>query len=60
LCGRLMSFGSMGEISHCGVDVFDFVKIDGQWLVSNSMRTVEPEACAELRPSDTSSLRPHD
>jgi hypothetical protein len=49
-----------GETNHCGVDVFDFVKVDGQWLVSNSMWTVEPEACAELRPADTSKLRPED
>jgi hypothetical protein len=49
-----------GETSHCGVDVFDFVKIDGTWLVSNSTWTVEHEACPELRPSDTSSLRPQD
>ena len=49
-----------GETSHCGVDVFDFVKIDGKWFVSNSMWTVEPEACDELRPVDTSKLRPED
>lgn len=55
---RLMSFGVDGETSHCGIDVFDFVKIDGQWLVSDSMWTGEPEACAEVRPADTSNLRP--
>ncbi len=49
-----------GETSHCGVDVFDFVKIDGKWLVSNSMWTVEPNACAELRPVGTQKLRPED
>lgn len=49
-----------GETTHCGVDVFDFVKIDGKWLVSNSMWTVEPEACAELRPVEASNLRPED
>lgn len=49
-----------GETTHCGVDVFDFVKVDGKWLVSNAMWTVEPEACTELRPSDTSILRPKD
>lgn len=49
-----------GETTHCGVDVFDFVKIDGKWLVSNSMWTVEPEACTEVRPLDTSDLRPED
>lgn len=49
-----------GETSHCGVDVVDFVKIDGKWLVSNAMWTVEPEACAELRPVDPTKIRPED
>jgi hypothetical protein len=49
-----------GETSHCGVDVVDFVKIDGQWIVSNAMWTVEPEACDELRPADVGDLRPAD
>ena len=49
-----------GKTSHCGIDVFDFVKIDGVWRVSNSMWTVEPNACAELRPADASQLRPED
>ncbi len=49
-----------GETTHCGVDVFDFVKIDGRWIVSNAMWTVEREACAELRPGDPSMLRPGD
>jgi hypothetical protein len=47
-----------GETSHCGVDVFDFVKIEGEWIVSNSMWTVEPNACAGLRPADAAILRP--
>lgn len=49
-----------GETSHCGVDVVDFVNIDGEWLVSNAMWTVEPEACTELRPVEASNLRPKD
>jgi hypothetical protein len=49
-----------GKTSHCGVDVFDFVKVDGVWRVANSMWTVEPEACAELRPKDPSAIRPAD
>jgi hypothetical protein len=53
-------FWEDGKTSHCGVDVFDFVKIDGQWLVSNSMWTAEPDACPELRPVDASQLRPAD
>jgi len=47
-----------GKSSHCGVDVFDFVKIGGEWRVANSMWTVEPKACDELRPSDPSIIRP--
>lgn len=47
-----------GQRSHCGVDVFDFVKIGGEWRVSNSTWTVEPDACDELLPADTSLLRP--
>jgi hypothetical protein len=49
-----------GKTSHCGVDVFDLVRIDGQWLISNSMWTAEPDACAELRLEGTSHLRPAD
>ena len=49
-----------GETTHCGVDVFDFVKVDEKWRVSNSMWTVEPDACTELRPADASKLRPED
>jgi Putative lumazine-binding len=49
-----------GNTSHCGIDVMDFVKIDGRWLVSNAMWTVEPDACAELRPVGTATLRPED
>jgi len=51
-------FWKDGETSHCGVDMFDLVKIDGAWRVANSMWTVEPDACGELRPADASQLRP--
>jgi len=49
-----------GKSSHCGVDVFDFVKIDGEWRVANSMWTVEPDACEALRPADAGAIRPAD
>jgi hypothetical protein len=49
-----------GQTTHCGVDAFSFAKIDGVWKVSNSMWTVEPNACAELRPRDESLIRPRD
>jgi hypothetical protein len=53
-------FQTDGVTSHCGVDVFSFAKIDGVWKVSNSMWTVEPNACAELRPIDPNAIRPSD
>jgi hypothetical protein len=49
-----------GKTSHCGIDVFDFVKKDGAWLVANAMWTVEPEGCAELRPKAGVEIRPKD
>lgn len=49
-----------GETSHCGVDAFSFAKIDGVWKVSNSMWTVEPDACDELRPEDPGAIRPRE
>ena len=49
-----------GKTSHCGVDVFDFVKVDDQWRVANAMWTVETSACESLRPSDGARIRPAD
>ena len=49
-----------GETTHCGVDVFSFAKINGIWKVSNSMWTVEPNACSELRPENLDTIRPRD
>jgi 3-demethylubiquinone-9 3-methyltransferase len=51
-------FWEDGKTSHCGVDVIDLVRIDDAWRVANSMWTVEPEACAELRPADPEAIRP--
>jgi len=49
-----------GQTTHCGVDVFSFAQIDGVWKVSNSMWTVEPNACNELRPRNPGMIRPRD
>ena len=49
-----------GKTNHCGIDVLDFVKVDGKWLVANAMWTVEPSACTDLRPREASILRPKD
>lgn len=51
-------FWAGGKSTHCGVDVFDFVKMEQRWLIANSMWTVEPQACTGLRPVDPSALRP--
>ncbi len=51
-------FWADGKSSHCGIDVFDMMKEKGVWKIANAMWTVEPEACAALRPADPSRLRP--
>ena len=34
-----------GEFSHWGIDSFQLIKQDGQWLISNSSWTLETENC---------------
>ncbi len=49
-----------GAVSHCGVDVFEMLKIDGRWIMGNAMWTVEPGACQELKPTSGSRIRPQE
>ena len=35
-----------GKFSHCGVDLFEFAKVDGKWRLSNSSWTVQTQGCA--------------
>ncbi len=35
-----------GEFSHCGTDVFDMIKIDGQWKIGNMKFTIVREGCS--------------
>jgi hypothetical protein len=51
-------YWSGDKSSHCGIDVFDMMKDKGVWKIANAMWTVEPEACAALRPKDASKIRP--
>jgi len=51
-------FWADGKSSHCGIDVFDLMKDKGVWKIANAMWTVEPDACASMRPKDLSKLRP--
>ena len=39
-----------GKTTHCGIDVFDMVKVDGTWRIAHLMWTQEPQACEELKP----------
>ena len=43
-----------GSYSHCGVDAFDLIKIDGQWRIAGGMYTVE----AACEPSPLGPLKP--
>lgn len=35
-----------GEFSHCGIDVLNLIKIDGQWKIGHAMWTIQPQDCA--------------
>lgn len=38
-----------GKTTHCGIDVFDMVKVEGTWKIAHLMWTQEPNGCAELK-----------
>jgi hypothetical protein len=43
------SFDVDGKRSHCGIDSFSLVRVDGKWMLTNASWTVEPpERCVEL------------
>lgn len=48
-----------GERSHCGVDAFSLVQVDGQWRIGAAMWTIEPAACVELGAPAPAAPRPH-
>lgn len=37
-----------GEHHHCGIDIFNFFKVDGQWKIASTTYTVEKEGCDEV------------
>ncbi len=39
------SFDENGKRAHCGVDVFELVRVAGEWKIANSMWTIEPQGC---------------
>ncbi len=38
-----------GKTTHCGVDVFGLVQVEGTWKIASLMWTQEPDACPELK-----------
>jgi len=38
-----------GKTLHCGIDVFDLAKVDGQWKIAAATWTAEADACPELK-----------
>jgi serine/threonine protein kinase len=50
----LYDFWRDGSYSHCGVDAFDLIKVDGQWRIAGGMYTVE----AACEPSPLGPLKP--
>src|SRR5204862_8313243 len=38
-----------GKTTHCGIDVFNLARVDGQWKIAGLTWTAEPNACAELK-----------
>lgn len=39
------AFDREGKRSHCGIDVFNLVEVDGGWRIASVMYTVEPKGC---------------
>jgi len=37
-----------GQRTHCGIDSFEFVKVESAWKIASITYTVEPSACAEF------------
>lgn len=35
-----------GEFSHCGIDVLNLIKIDGDWKIGHAMWTIQRVGCA--------------
>ncbi len=37
-----------GKSHHCGIDLFEFMQVEGAWKIADVKWTSEPAACAEL------------
>ncbi len=45
-------FWLRGEFSHCGVDAFELVKVDGKWLIFSVVDTRRQEGCEDRGASE--------
>lgn len=43
------SFDVDGKRSHCGIDVFELIRIAGEWKIANAMWTIEPDGCRDRK-----------
>jgi hypothetical protein len=43
------SFDVDGKRSHCGIDVFELIRVGGEWKIANAMWTIEPDGCPKRK-----------
>jgi hypothetical protein len=41
------SFDVDGKRAHCGIDVFELIKVGVEWKIANAMWTIEPDGCRD-------------
>ena len=44
--GRYVFFNE-GKLSHCGINQFNLVRIEGAWKIANGASTIDPGDCSE-------------
>jgi hypothetical protein len=49
-----------GAVVHCGINAFQLVKDNNTWMIASALSSMEPEACAEMKPETATGLRPRD
>ncbi len=49
-----------GAVVHCGINAFQLVKDNGAWMINSALSSMEPDACAQMKPEQATGLRPRD
>lgn len=47
-----------GAIVHCGINAYQLVKDNGAWMINSALSSMEPDACAQMKPEQAQGLRP--